>query len=121
MGYVIFPWVDMILLLDFVFLLRDVLQIEMFEMFTLLKTNMAPENVPPFVRGKSSSQPSFFGGHVSFRECTLSPIIMEVENHPKGKGTHIEKDPFSSIFHFHDYGRKGKVIFYGFYHGIHHH
>ena len=35
---------------------------------TLLKINMAPEQ--PFVRGKSSSQPSFVGGYdVSFREC----------------------------------------------------
>ena len=38
---------------------------------------------------------------------TLSPIIMEVENHPKWKETILLEGP---IFHFHDYGRKGKSI-----------
>ena len=39
-------------------------------------------------------------GYVSllklFREGTLSPIIMEVENHPKWKETHFWRDPFST-------------------------
>ena len=39
-------------------------------------------------------------GYVSllklFRESTLSPINMEVENHPKWKETHFWRDPFST-------------------------
>ena len=73
MGYVIFSLGRYDTSLGFVFLLRDVLQIEMFEMFTLLKTNMAPENVPPFARGKSSSQPSFFGAMLVFGSVPFLP------------------------------------------------
>ena len=36
---------------------------------------------------------------------TLPPIIMEMENGPLGDKPVIFEDP---IFHFHDYGRKGK-------------
>ena len=35
---------------------------------------------------------------------TLSPIILEVDNHPKWKETNIRDTP---IFHVHDYGKKG--------------
>jgi len=48
------------------------------------------------------------GGSIAMWMCTLSPIIMEVENYPIWKETNIGDTP---IFHHfslnHDYGRKG--------------
>ena len=43
--------------------------------------------------------------HLFAFQTILPPIIMEVDNSPFGDKSHIFQDP---IFHFHDYGRKGK-------------
>ena len=69
--------------------------------------------LPPFIRWKSiveKTQSWFFPTKSNFihkiiPNFTLPPIIMEVENGPR-KETSQSSSP---IFHFHDYGRKGRV------------